>query len=210
MIVRIDTLEDERLDAYARLTEAQLRNKLEPEKGIFIAESGKVIERALEGGMQPLSLLMQEKWLPSMASIVERIEQVDPTIPVFVAPHDELQKLCGFELTRGALGAFRRPRPKSVAEACEGARVIAVLEDITNHTNVGAIFRSAAALGVDAVLITPACYDPLYRRAFRWAPCFKFPGRASGKTPTIGHKPASPCSTSSASPRQRSRFPTTR
>ena len=167
MIVRIDTLEDERLDAYARLTEAQLRNKLEPEKGIFIAESGKVIERALEGGMQPLSLLMEEKWLPSMASIVERIEQVDPTIPVFVAPHDELQKLCGFELTRGALGAFRRPRPKSVAEACEGARVVAVLEDITNHTNVGAIFRSAAALGVDAVLITPACYDPLYRRAVR-------------------------------------------
>ena len=167
MIVRIDTLEDERLDAYARLTEAQLRNKLEPEKGIFIAESGKVIERALEGGMQPLSLLMEEKWLPSMASIVERIEQIDPTIPVFVAPHDELQKLCGFELTRGALGAFRRPRPKSVAEACEGAHVVAVLEDITNHTNVGAIFRSAAALGVDAVLITPACYDPLYRRAVR-------------------------------------------
>ena len=167
MIVRIDTLEDERLDAYARLTEAQLRNKLEPEKGIFIAESGKVIERALEGGMQPLSLLMEEKWLPSMASIVERTEQIDPAIPVFVAPHDELQKLCGFELTRGALGAFRRPRPLSVAEACESARVVAVLEDITNHTNVGAIFRSAAALGVDAVLITPACYDPLYRRAVR-------------------------------------------
>ena len=167
MIVRIDTLEDERLDAYARLTEAQLRNKLEPEKGIFIAESGKVIERALEGGEQPLSLLMEKKWLPSMASIVERIEQIDPTIPVFVAPRDELQKLCGFELTRGALGAFRRPRPKSVAEACEGARVIAVLEDITNHTNVGAIFRSAAALGVDAVLASPACYDPLYRRAVR-------------------------------------------
>ena len=167
MIVRIDTLEDERLDAYARLTEAQLRNKLEPEKGIFIAESGKVIERALEGGEQPLSLLMEEKWLPSMASIVERIEQIDPTIPVFVAPHDELQKLCGFELTRGALGAFRRPRPLSVAEACEGARVVAVLEDITNHTNVGAIFRSAAALGIDAVLVTPSCHDPLFRRAAR-------------------------------------------
>ena len=213
MIVRIDTLEDERLNAYARLTEAQLRNKLEPEKGIFIAESGKVIERALEGGMQPLSLLMEEKWLPSMASIVERIEQIDPTIPVFVAPHDELQKLCGFELTRGALGAFRRPRPKSVAEACEGARVVAVLEDITNHTNVGAIFRSAAALGVDAVLDPrrhATTRSTAARCAFRWAPCFKFPGRASGKTPTIGHKPASPCSTSSASPRQRSRFPTTR
>ena len=164
MIVRISTLEDDRLDAYARLTEAQLRNKLEPEKGIFIAESGKVIERALAGGMEPLSLLMEEKWLPSMADIIARVEQIDPAIPVFVAPHDELQKLCGFELTRGA---FRRPRPLSVAEACEGAHVVAVLEDITNHTNVGAIFRSAAALGVDAVLITPACYDPLYRRAVR-------------------------------------------
>ena len=167
MIVRIDTLEDERLDAYARLTEAQLRNKLAPAKGIFIAESGKVIERALEGGMQPLSLLMEEKWLPSMASIVERIEQIDPTIPVFVAPHDELKKLCGFELTRGALGAFRRPALPTVADVLHEARLVAVLEDITNHTNVGAIFRSAAALGVDAVLVSPACYDPLYRRAVR-------------------------------------------
>ena len=167
MIVRTDTLDDPRLDAYARLTEAQLRCKLEPEKGIFIAESGKVIERALAGGMEPLSLLMEEKWLESMASIIELAEQANPDIPVFVAPHDELAKLCGYELTRGALGAFRRPRPLSVAEACEGARRIAVLEDITNHTNVGAIFRSAAALGIDAVLVTPACYDPLYRRAVR-------------------------------------------
>ena len=167
MIIRTDTLEDERLDAYARLTEAQLRCKLEPEKGIFIAESGKVIERALAGGMEPLSLLMEEKWLEPMAGVIERAEQANPNLPVFTAPHDELAKLCGYELTRGALGAFRRPRPLSVAEACEGARRIAVLEDITNHTNVGAIFRSAAALGIDAVLVTPACYDPLYRRAVR-------------------------------------------
>ncbi len=167
MIIRTDTLEDERLDAYARLTEAQLRCRLEPEKGIFIAESGKVIERALAGGMEPLSLLMEEKWLEPMADVIAQAEQANPDIPVFVAPHAELAKLCGYELTRGALGAFRRPRPLSVAEACKGARRIAVLEDITNHTNVGAIFRSAAALGIDAVLVTPACYDPLYRRAVR-------------------------------------------
>lgn len=167
MIVYVDTLEDSRLDVYARLTEAQLRNRLEPEKGIFIAESGKVIERALAGGMQPLSLLMEEKWLQPMQSVIECIEAVDVEVPVFVAPHEQLEKLTGFELTRGALGAFRRPALPSVAQVCEGARRIAVLEDITNHTNVGAIFRSAAALGVDAVLVTPACYDPLYRRAVR-------------------------------------------
>ena len=149
------------------MTEAQLRNKLEPEKALFIAESGKVIERAFEGGMEPLSLLMEEKWLNSMTGLIERMEVDHPQLPVFVAPHEELEKLTGFELTRGALGAFRRPAPRSVEEVLEGARLVAVLEDITNHTNVGAIFRSAAALGVDAVLVTPACYDPLYRRAVR-------------------------------------------
>lgn len=166
-VIRIETLDDPRLDAYARLTEAQLRNKLEPEKALFIAESGKVIERAFNGGMEPISLLMEEKWLDSMASIIEGMESAYPELPVFVAPHDELEKLTGFELTRGALGAFRRPEPRDVREVLENARLVAVLEDITNHTNVGAIFRSAAALGVDAVLVTPACYDPLYRRAVR-------------------------------------------
>lgn len=166
-VIRIETLDDPRLDAYARLTEAQLRNKLEPEKALFIAESGKVIERAFAGGMEPISLLMEEKWLESMADIIERMEAEHPDLPIFVAPHDELEKLTGFELTRGALGAFRRPQPQDVREVLENARLVAVLEDITNHTNVGAIFRSAAALGVDAVLVTPACYDPLYRRAVR-------------------------------------------
>ena len=166
-ILRIDTLDDPRLDAYARLTEAQLRSKLEPEKALFIAESAKVIERAFEGGMMPISLLMEEKWLEGMASLIARMEAACPELPVFVAPHAELEKLTGFELTRGALGAFRRPAPRDVREVLEGARLVAVLEDITNHTNVGAIFRSAAALGVDAVLVTPACYDPLYRRAVR-------------------------------------------
>ncbi len=166
-LMEISTLDNPQLDAYARLTEAQLRSKLEPEKGIFIAESGKVIERALEAGLEPLSLLLEAKWLEAMEPTISRIEADWPDTPVFVAPHDELKKLTGFELTRGALGAFRRPMPRSVTDVVAGARRIAVLEDITNHTNVGAIFRSAAALNIDAVLVTPACYDPLYRRAVR-------------------------------------------
>lgn len=166
-LVYADTLDDPRLDAYVRLTEAQLRNKLEPEKGIFIAESAKVIERAYHGSMQPLSLLMEEKWLSSMGPLVTDMEHTCPDLPVFIAPHDQLERLTGFELTRGALGAFRRPALPSVEDTVHTASLIAVLEDITNHTNVGAIFRSAAALGVDAVLVNPACYDPLYRRAVR-------------------------------------------
>lgn len=169
MIINVSTIDDPRLDTYARLTEVQLRNKLEPEKGMFIAESSKVIERAIAGGMQPLSLLMEEKFLPGMQPIIEQIGQRYPNIdlPVFILPHGQLKQLTGFELTRGALGAFRRPIAASVEEVCRDARRVAVLEDITNHTNVGAIFRSAAALGIDAVLVTQACYDPLYRRAVR-------------------------------------------
>ena len=166
-LIHVDTLDDARLDAYARLTEAQLRSKLEPERALFIAESGKVIERAFEGGMEPYSLLMEEKWLVSMEPLIVRMEERFPALPVFIAPHHELAQLTGFELTRGALGAFRRPALPSVEEVVRDARLVAVLENITNHTNVGAIFRSAAAIGVDAVLVSPACYDPLYRRAVR-------------------------------------------
>lgn len=166
-VVRIDTLEDARLDAYARLTETQLRSRLEPEQAIFIAESCKVIERAFDGGMQPVSLLLEEKWLPSMEPLIARMASCVPDLPVFVAPHDVLADLTGFELTRGALAAFRRPALSPLGDVLAGARRVAVLEDITNHTNVGAIFRSAAALGIDAVLVTPGCHDPLYRRAVR-------------------------------------------
>lgn len=166
-IIRIDNLDDPRLDAYARLTEVQLRNKLEPEKGIFIAESGKVIERALAAGHEPLSFLMEEKWLPSLQPLIDEAAARGFDAPVFIAPEEELRALTGFELTRGALAAFRRPRLQSVEELVRDAKLVAILENITNHTNVGAIFRSAAALGVDAVLVTPACYDPLYRRAVR-------------------------------------------
>lgn len=166
-VVLVDSLDDPRLDAFARLTEAQLRSKLEPERALFIAESGKVIERAFAGGMEPLSLLMEEKWLEPMAPLIAAMEERVPELPVFVAPREELARLTGFELTRGALGAFRRPSLPSLADTVGAGRLVAVLEDITNHTNVGAIFRSAAAMGVDAVLASPACYDPLYRRAVR-------------------------------------------
>ena len=168
MIINLETIDDPQLDTYARLTEAQLRSRLEPEKGIFIAESSKVIERALDGGMQPLSFLMDQKWIEPMRPLVERASaEQGVDLPVYVLPHDELKKLTGFELTRGALAAFRRPPLPAVEDVLAGARRVAVLEDITNFTNVGAIFRSAAALGVDAVLVTPTCCDPLYRRCVR-------------------------------------------
>ena len=179
-VVRIDHLEDSRLDAYARLTEAQLRNKLEPEKGIFIAESFKVIERALDAGHVPLSLLMSEKWVEPSAGVIARVQDATPGASVFVLPEDEIKRLTGFQLTRGILCAMRRPALPGVEDLLMGhmtdgpgavlshpARRVAVLEGIVDHTNVGAIFRSAAALGIDAVLVTPTCCDPLYRRSAR-------------------------------------------
>lgn len=165
----IETLNYKRLDPYARLTDVQLRSRIEPENAVFIAESVEVIIRAIDGGMQPLSLLTAEKFLPQLGSALDKLRQANPEAPVFVAPEDEMQQLTGFELTRGALAAFRRPPERTVAEVAGGddARLVAILEDIRNHTNVGAIFRSAAAIGADAVLASPACYDPLYRRAVR-------------------------------------------
>lgn len=181
MIVRIDSIEDSRLDAYARLTEAQLRCKLEPEKGVFIAESYKVIERALDAGMRPQSFLMDEKWLDAMEPLIAR---ADIEVPAFVLPHDEIEKLTGFELTRGALAAFSRPTLPSPESLLKDARRVAVLEDITNFTNVGALFRSAAALGIDAVLVTPSCCDPLYRRCVRvsMGTVFQVPWTRIGQT----------------------------
>ena len=167
MIVEVSSLDDPRLDVYARLSDLQLRSRFEPEKGVFIAESDKVIGTALDAGCEPLSLLMEPKWLDALSSLVDRMEAEHPEAPIFVAPQEELGRLVGYDLTRGALGAFRRPALRSVEEVAAGARRIAVLEEITNYTNVGAIFRSAAGLGMDAVLLTPGCCDPLYRRALR-------------------------------------------
>lgn len=167
MIIPTDTLGDPRLDAYARLTDIQLRSLMEPECGLFIGESRKVIDRALAAGIKPHSLLLEEKWLPSTQGLIDSLQEEDPEFPVFLATHEQLHTLTGYEVTRGALGAFHRPPLPSIEEVCKGARRIAVLEDITNYTNIGAIFRSAAALGLDAVLITPSCHDPFYRRAAR-------------------------------------------
>ncbi|MBQ8639332.1 MAG: RNA methyltransferase [Lachnospiraceae bacterium] len=152
------------LDVYARLTENQLLNRHEPHKGIFIAESPKVIERALNAGCEPLSLLLEKKHVDGQArDVIARCKD----IPVFTAEFDVLTQLTGFQLTRGVLCAMRRPPLPSVEDVCAGAKRIAILENVMNPTNVGAIFRSAAALHMDAVLLTPACSNPLYRRAIR-------------------------------------------
>ena len=164
VIHEITDLTAPELDIYARLTQAQLRNRLEPEKGIFIAESPKVIARALDAGYQPLSLLMERKQITGPAQeILTRCGDV----PVYTADRELLAQLTGFALTRGVLCAFRRPAPRTVEQVCAHARRVAVLEGIVDSTNVGAIFRSAAALNMDAVLVTPSCCDPLCRRAVR-------------------------------------------
>lgn len=152
------------LDIYARLTEAQLLNRFEPKKGMFIAESPKVIMRALDAGCQPVSLLVERGHVNEEAA--EAIIRCGD-VPVFTAPLDVLTKLTGFQLTRGMLCAMRRPQLKPLEEVLAGTRRVAVLENVQNPTNVGAIFRSAAALGMDAVLLTPDCSNPLYRRSCR-------------------------------------------
>ena len=152
------------LDVYARLTEVQLLNREYPEKGLFIAESPKVIERALNAGCVPVSILVEKKHIEGEGKeIIARC----PDIPVYTAEFDVLTQLTGFKLTRGMLCAMRRPKLPTVEEVCSGARRIAILENVMNPTNIGAIFRSAAALNMDAVLLTPACSNPLYRRAIR-------------------------------------------
>ena len=152
------------LDVYARLTEAQLLNRFEPKKGMFIAESPKVIMRALDAGCVPVSLLVERNHINEEAA--EAIRRCGD-VPVFTASLDILTQLTGFQLTRGMLCAMRRPQLPEVAEVLEGKRRVVVLESVMNPTNVGAIFRSAAALGMDAVLLTPGCTNPLYRRSAR-------------------------------------------
>ena len=181
-IIEITDFHAPELDPYARLTQNQLRNRLEPDKGIFIAESPKVISRALDAGYQPLSLLMERKQITGPAAeILTRCGDA----PVYTADRELLAALTGFELTRGVLCAFRRPAPRSVEELCKNARRVAVLEGIVDSTNVGAIFRSAAALNMDAVLINPSCCDPLCRRAVRvsMGTVFQVPWARIGQTP---------------------------
>lgn len=166
--ITIDSIDDERVAAYTNLTEIQLRNRLEPERGLFIAESPKVIDRALAAGREPISLLVEEPWIEGMSQTVDVVDKRWGTdIPVYVASPEQLRQLTGYRLHRGALSAMRRWPLPSVEETCRDARRVAVMENIVDHTNVGALMRSAAALDVDAVLVTPSCGDPLYRRAAR-------------------------------------------
>ena len=163
-IRKVTDFSDPELDIYARLTEVQLLNRREPDKGIFIAESPKVIERALNAGCVPISFLMETRHVENQAKgLIARCGD----IPVFTAELDVLTQLTGFKLTRGMLCAMYRPKLPSVADICKNARRVAVLEDVMNPTNMGAIFRSAAALGIDAVVLTSASSDPLYRRSIR-------------------------------------------
>lgn len=165
MPTRILDPDDPRLVDYLGLTDVALRRRTEPAHGLYIAESEKVIRRALAAHHRPRSYLMSERWLTDLADVVALAES--DGIPVFVGEHDVIERLTGFHLHRGALAAMQRPVLPAVDAILGSARRVAVLEDIVDHTNVGAIFRSAAALGVDAVLVTPRCADPLYRRAIR-------------------------------------------
>lgn len=163
-IIEITDFAAPELDVYARLREVQLLNRQDPEQGIFIAESPRVIERALDAGCVSLSFLVEKKHLEQEArTLMERC----PESPFYTAEFDVLTQITGYKLTRGMLCAMRRPKPLSVEEVCAGTHRIAILENVVNPTNVGAIFRSAAALNMDAVLLTPDCSDPLYRRSIR-------------------------------------------
>lgn len=164
-VIEITDPADERVRDYFALTDVALRRKLEPANGLYLAESEKVIRRALAAGHRPRSYLMGRRWLTDLADLVDEADASG--IPVYVGADDVIEEMTGFHLHRGALASMQRPVLAPYTELLRGARRALVLEDIVDHTNVGAIFRSAAALGVDAVLVTPRCADPLYRRSVR-------------------------------------------
>lgn len=163
-IIEINDLSAPELAPYTQLTHAQLRSQRAPEKGMFIAESGKVIACALKAGCQPISCLTESRHLPALTQLLPPQWE---HIPIYTAPRDVLAHLTGYELTRGILCAMRRPQLPTPEEICRSARRLVVLENITDSTNIGAIFRSAAALGMDGILVAPSCCDPLYRRSVR-------------------------------------------
>ena len=161
-IERIADASDERLSDYRDLTDVALRRVLEPAGGLYIAESAKVIARAIAAGHRPRSVLVQEKWLDEMQELV-----TDAAVPVYVVEPAVAEALTGYAVHRGALASMHRPALPAVADVVAAAKLVVVLEDIVDHTNVGAIFRAAAGLGADAVLVSPRCADPLYRRSVR-------------------------------------------
>lgn len=166
-IIKIDSLEVPEVAVYAHLTEAQLRSRLEPEKGIFIVESEKVIRVALAAGMKPLSFLSENKYIDTQVRAMCEEYGVGEEVPVYTGEREVLAGLTGYELTRGVLCAMKRPEAKGVAEVIGNVRRVAVMDSVVNSTNTGAIFRAAAALGIDALLLTRTCCDPLNRRACR-------------------------------------------
>lgn len=159
----LSSAQDPRVADYTQLTDTALRRRREPAEGMYIAESSKVLRRAIAAGHTPRSFFLTEKWLADLEDVISRF----PDVPVLVGAPEVLEAITGFHLHRGAMAAMNRPAPLAVAEVLSGACRVAVLEDIVDHTNVGAIFRSAAAMGMDAVLISPRCADPLYRRSIR-------------------------------------------
>ena len=187
-IVEIKSLEDPALDVYTRLTEAQLRSRRDPAHGLFIAESAKVIGHALDAGYVPVSLLMEKRQIDGSTELIRRCGE----IPVYTGDRELLANLTGYRLTRGVLCAMHRPELPAVENICKNARRTAVLEGIVDPTNVGAIFRSAAALGMDAMLLSPTCCDPLHRRAVRvsMGTVFQVPwtyiGRSAADWPEAG------------------------
>lgn len=168
VLIRVTDPDDPRLVDYLHLTDVALRSRREPESGLFMAESSEVIRRAVDAGHQARSLLMAERWLAPMADVIATLEERagDP-LPVFTADEAILRRIIGFHLHRGALAAMHRPALPSVEDVVRGAGRLVVLEDIVDHTNVGAIFRSVAGIGADGVLVSPRCADPLYRRSVR-------------------------------------------
>lgn len=185
-IIEISDFNDKELDIYARLREPELLHYYEPDFGLFIAESPNVIERALNGGYEPISMLAETKNLEKIEHIINRLGD----IKIFTATEEVLRNLTGYNLTRGALCAMRRRALPEISEVVKNCRRIAILEDVVNTTNVGAIFRSAAALGIDAVLLTSACADPLYKRCVRvsMGTVFQIPWTIIGKSPTDWHE----------------------
>lgn len=166
-VIRIADVTDARLDHFARLTDVALRQRKDAETGTYVAESSLVVRRAFEAGHRIESFLLAERWLDGLRDVIEAVQRPGARVPVFVGDDAVLAELTGFHLHRGALAIVHRPPLPTVADLVAGARRVAVLEDVTDHTNVGAVFRNAAALGVDAVLVSPRCADPLYRRAVR-------------------------------------------
>lgn len=162
---RITDLDDPRVQDFTRLTDVALRRRVEPERGLYLAESEKVIRRALTVGHRPRALLLSDRWLEPLADLVDVVLRAGA--PVLVGEERLLEAITGFHVHRGAIASMGRPRPVPLQEVLDGARRVLVLEDVVDHTNVGAVFRSAAGIGADAVLVTPRCADPLYRRAVR-------------------------------------------